>query len=161
MPAIGISPPGQGRQNRTPRWRSTRAAASRGECRARRSRVSSQSRRWISKIIVRAALVASVMCTLPPVSFHTSQESTVPNRISPRSAFSRAPSTWSSSHLIFVPEKYASGTRPVVRADVLGQTVPHQPVHNIRGAAALPDDSVVRSAVRYFYPTGWSSRADW
>ena len=61
------------------------------------------------------------MCTLPPVSFQTSQVSTVPNRISPRSAFSRAPATWSSSHLIFVRGKI--GIRcadPVVSADKPG-----------------------------------------
>ena len=36
-----------------------------------------------------------------------------PNRSSPFSAFSLAPSTLSSIHLTFVPEKYASTTRPV------------------------------------------------
>ena len=44
-------------------------------------------------------------CTLPPVSFHTSQLSTVPNRISPACARSRAPGTWSRIHLILVAEK--------------------------------------------------------
>ena len=43
--------------------------------------------------MVREALVTSVTWAAPPVSFHTSQLSTVPNRISPRRAFSRAPST--------------------------------------------------------------------
>ena len=67
----------------------------------------------MSKSMVREALVTSVAWTAPPVSFHSSQASTVPNRISPRRAFSRAPSTWSSTHLILVAEKYASGTKPV------------------------------------------------
>ena len=38
--------------------------------------------------MVREALVTSVTWAAPPVSFHTSQLSTVPNRISPRRAFS-------------------------------------------------------------------------
>ena len=45
-------------------------------------RVSSQSRAWMSKSMVREALVTSVAWTAPPVSFHSSQASTVPNRIS-------------------------------------------------------------------------------
>ena len=55
--------------------------------------------------MVRLALVTSVMWTAPPVSFHTSQESTVPKSSAPRSAFSRAPSTWSRIHLSLVAEK--------------------------------------------------------
>ena len=39
--------------------------------------------------------------------------STVPNSNSPLSAFSLAPSTLSNIHLILVPEKYASTTKPV------------------------------------------------
>ena len=42
-----------------------------------------------------------------------SQVSTVPKRISPRSARSLTPGTLSRIHFIFVPEKYASMTRPV------------------------------------------------
>ena len=68
-------------------------------------RVSSQSRRRMSKSMVREALVTSVTWTAPPVSFQRSQVSTVPKRISPRSAFSWAPSTWSRSHRILVAEK--------------------------------------------------------
>ena len=45
---------------------------------------------------VRDALVTSVACTAPPVSFQRSAESTVPNASSPRSARSRAPFTLSS-----------------------------------------------------------------
>ena len=37
-------------------------------------------------------------------------------------------------------------------ADVPGQTVLHQPVHNIRCAAALPDDSVVNRPSGIFIP---------
>jgi hypothetical protein len=54
---------------------------------------------------VREALLASVAWTRPPVSFQTSQLSTVPKASSPRSARARAPGTWSSSHASFVAEK--------------------------------------------------------
>ena len=37
-------------------------------------------------------------------------------------------------------------------SDVPGQTVLHQPVHNIRCAAALPDDSVVNRPSGIFIP---------
>ena len=57
--------------------------------------------------------MASVAWTRPPVSFHTSQLSTVPKASSPRSARRRAHGTWSSSQAILVPEKYASRTSPV------------------------------------------------
>ncbi len=62
---------------------------------------------------VRLALEASVACTAPSVRLQTSHESTVPNASSPRAALARAPATWSRSHFSFVPEKYASRTRPV------------------------------------------------
>ncbi len=55
--------------------------------------------------MVREALVTSVTWTVPPVSFQRSQVSTVPKRISPRRAFSRAPSTWSRIQAILVAEK--------------------------------------------------------
>jgi hypothetical protein len=55
--------------------------------------------------MVREALVASVACTLPPVSRHSRKQSIVPNASLPSSAASRAPATWSSSHATFVPEK--------------------------------------------------------
>ena len=74
---------------------------------------SSQSRVSMLYSMVREALVRSVTWALPPVSFQTSQVSTVPNRISPFAAFSRLPGTWSRIHLILLAEKYASGTRPV------------------------------------------------
>ena len=69
------------------------------------SRVSSQSSVRMLYSMVRLALVRSVTCTLPPVSFQTSQVSTVPNKSSPALAFSRAPGTLSKIHLILVAEK--------------------------------------------------------
>ncbi len=74
---------------------------------------SSQSPLRMSNSIVRDALVASVTWTLPPVRFHTSHASTVPNASSPAFAFARAPFTLSRIHWTLVPEKYASTTRPV------------------------------------------------
>ena len=66
---------------------------------------SSHSNVLILNSMVREALVTSVTCTSPRVSCHTSQLSTVPKRNFPASAFSRAPGTLSSIHLILVPEK--------------------------------------------------------
>ena len=68
----------------------------------------------ISYISVRAALVASVTCSFPPVSFQIRKLSTVPNNSSPASARSRAPSTLSSTQFSLVPEKYGSSKRPVL-----------------------------------------------
>jgi hypothetical protein len=65
----------------------------------------SQSWRWMSKIMVRAALVASVACTFPPDRRHSRNESTVPKAISPRSDRSRVPGIRSSSQAILVAEK--------------------------------------------------------
>ena len=81
--------------------------------RRRRNSSSSQRPAWISKSIVREALDASVTCSRPSVSFQTSQVSTVPKASLPFSARALAPATWSSIQAIFVPEKYASGRRPV------------------------------------------------
>jgi hypothetical protein len=50
---------------------------------------------------------------LPPVSFQISQLSMVPKASLPASAFSRAPSTLSSSQASLEPEKYGSSSRPV------------------------------------------------
>ena len=47
----------------------------------------------MSSSAVRAALLASVACTLPPVSRQSRKVSMVPKASSPRSAASRAPST--------------------------------------------------------------------
>ena len=66
--------------------------------------------------MVRLALVTSVTCTpsfsAPPVRFHSTQVSVLPNSSSPASAFSRAPSTLSRIHLTFGPEKYVASGRP-------------------------------------------------
>src|SRR5699024_724339 len=74
-----------------------------------------QSRVSMFISIVREALVTSVTCTPPfgpPVRFHSSHESVLPNSSSPASAFSRAPSTLSRIHLTFGPEKYVASGRP-------------------------------------------------
>jgi hypothetical protein len=64
---------------------------------------------------VRDALLASVTCTLPLVSFHTSHESTVPKASRPAFAIAFAPVTFWRIHVSLVAEKYASRTRPVLR----------------------------------------------
>ena len=76
---------------------------------------SSSSQESVSRSInrVRLALLTSVTCFAPAVSFHTSQVSIVPNANSPLRALSRAPSISSSNHLSFVPEKYGSRRNPV------------------------------------------------
>ena len=55
--------------------------------------------------MVREALLGSVTCSAPPVSFQISQVSMVPKASSPRSARSRAPGTLSSSQRSLLPEK--------------------------------------------------------
>jgi hypothetical protein len=65
----------------------------------------SQSTVFRSRHSVREALVTSVACTRPPVSFQSSHASTVPNASAPCPARGRAPATWSSSQPILVPEK--------------------------------------------------------
>ena len=65
---------------------------------------------------VRLAFVASVAWTPPagpPVRFHRSHASIVPNRSSPRAARARAPSTLSRIQRSFGPEKYVASGRPV------------------------------------------------
>jgi hypothetical protein len=59
----------------------------------------------MSNSIVRDALLTSVACTRPPVSFHSSQLSMVPKASSPCAAAMCAPFTWSSSQRILVPLK--------------------------------------------------------
>ena len=82
------------------RGSSARSTAKRSSSSSSQSSVSSDAS------IVRDAFVASVTCTSPPVSFQTSQVSTVPNA-SPARPCSRR------SHSSFVAEKYGSGTSPV------------------------------------------------
>ena len=57
------------------------------------------------KSIVREALVASVLCTLPSVNFQTKKLSMVPNSKSPLTAPSLAPSTLSRIQANLVAEK--------------------------------------------------------
>ena len=59
----------------------------------------------------------------------------MPNSSSPRRARSRAPSTLSSSHLILLAEKYASGCRPVFATIC-------------RATSSLPQSSSMMGAVR-------------
>ena len=65
----------------------------------------SQARVSRSMNRVREALVTSVACTVPPVSFQSSAESMVPKQMSPFSARACAPCTWSSSQRTLVPLK--------------------------------------------------------
>src|SRR5207302_1890214 len=67
------------------------------------SNSSSQSPVLISKSIVREALLTSVTCTVPPVRFQMSHESTVPNANSPAFALALAPFTFSRIHCTLVP----------------------------------------------------------
>ena len=59
--------------------------------------------------MVREALVTSVTCTpsfsAPPVRFHRTQVSIVPNNSSPASARSLTPSTFSRIHVTLGPAK--------------------------------------------------------
>jgi hypothetical protein len=81
-----------------------RGSMARGTSRMR-SRSSSQAP--VSRFInmVRDALVASVTCTAPLVSFQTSQVSTLPNSSSPSRAICLAPGMFSSIQRILLPEK--------------------------------------------------------
>ena len=78
---------------------------------------SRQVRVRISMSMVREAFVTSVQWTpplTPPVMFHRTHESVLPNSRSPASARSRAPSTLSRIHLILEPEKYGDSPRPQI-----------------------------------------------
>ncbi len=69
---------------------------------------SSQSSVFRSISIVRDAFVGSVTWTPPsgpPVRFHTTHVSMLPNTMSPLCARSRTPGTLSMIHFIFGPEK--------------------------------------------------------
>ena len=68
--------------------------------------------RSMSNKRVRDALVGSVACTRPPVSFQINQVSIVPASSLPLRA-TKFISGFFSSHSIFVAEKYGSGRRPV------------------------------------------------
>ena len=126
-----------------------------------RSRSSSHSpvSRFIS--MVREALVASVTCAAPLVSFQISQVSTLPNSSSPSRAFCRAPGTFSRIQRILLPEKYASITRPVRRVISAAAELCASSRAIGRRAAALPDDGGRDRDARWRDPILWWSRADW
>ena len=63
---------------------------------------------------VRQALDMSVAWTVPPVRFHSSQQSIVPKASWPASAAALAPSTLLSIQAILEALKYGSSRRPVV-----------------------------------------------
>ena len=65
-------------------------------------------------------------------------------RARPLGARARAPGTWSSSHLSLVPEKYASSTRPVLRAIIGSWPAARSSSQQRRGPPVLPDDGVAR-----------------
>ena len=89
--------------------------------------------------IVRDAFVTSVTCAAPPVSFQTSQESTVP-----KARLAAAASVRARIHSSFVAEKYGSGTRPVrSRIEVGGQLGAA-----LGRAPVLPDDRRVHRRAR-------------
>ena len=104
MPAMGILPPSRLVSPKTSLEPRTSGSTLRGTLNSF-SNSASQSpvRRLYS--IVREALLASVTCTVPPVSFQMSQVSMVPNASRPCRAKARAPFTCLSSHAILVAEK--------------------------------------------------------
>ncbi len=74
---------------------------------------------WMLKSSVRLALLTSVMWQLAAASAARSGTCrSCRTGSSPRAARARSPSCESSRYLIFVPEKYASTTRPVLRRNV-------------------------------------------
>src|SRR6266480_3862857 len=104
IPAIGIEPPSSVVSPYTSLDEPTAGNTERGTPNSLSS-ASSQSPVRRLKSMVRDALLGSVTCTRPPVRFHTSHESTVPNASLPAFALARAPGTLRSSHSSFVPEK--------------------------------------------------------
>ena len=103
---------------------------------------SAQARDRMSNSIVRLALEASVAWTPvagPPVSFHSTHESTVPNARSGPAA--TPPSV--SSHSSLVAEKYGSSTSPVVRRTRGEVALGRQCVAARRRAPVLPDQRPV------------------
>ncbi len=96
----------------------------------------------MSNSSVREALDASVTCS--PVSLKISHESTVPNSARPARARSRRPSTCSSSHSIFVAEKYGSSTSPVRARTSASWPLLAQFLAARGRAPVLPDDRVVQ-----------------
>ena len=130
------------RSGRRPRSTTAPPAASRAARRAASAARRPTACVWMLNSSVRLALLTSVTWTLPPVSRQIRNVSMVPNSTSPRAARARRPSNESSRCLIFVPEKYASTTRPVFFRNVRLVPVGLQPIANRRRDAALPDDGV-------------------
>ena len=79
----------------------------------------------------------------PPVSFHSSQASTVPNRSLPPAGLFPGPLHMVEHPLDLGGGEVRVGNQASGGADVLLQAVGPQPVHQLRRAAALPDDGVV------------------
>src|SRR5699024_6428465 len=79
---------------------------------------SSQFKSYILYINVQEALEYSVTWHFPPDNLYTSHVSIVPISSCPFSAFSFAPSTLFKIHFTFVPEKYASMSKPVLERNV-------------------------------------------
>ena len=98
--------------------------------------------------IVRDALLASVTCTLPPVRFQTSHESTVPNASSPAFALARAPGTFCRIHCTFVRGEIGVDHEPGLAADHAIELPRSQAIADRRGAAVLPDDGVADRLAR-------------
>ncbi len=82
--------------------------------------------------IVREALLTSVTCFRPPVSFQRSHASIVPAASRPSAARRRASGTCSRSHRSFEPEKYGSSRSPVRRR--MARSAPALLILSIRGA---------------------------
>ena len=108
-----------------------------------RSSSSSHCSVWMLNSIVREALLTSVTWRAPPVSFQTSQVSTVPNASLPASARARAPGTLSRIQRILLRGEVGVDEQAGLRLDRLAGAVGFEPLAEVRGAAILPDDRVV------------------
>ena len=105
----------------------------------------------MSSSMVRDAFVRSVAWTRPPVSFHTSHESTVPKASSEEGTSVRA-----SSHSSLVAEKYGSGTSPVrARTSSAGSSAQRSAVRRscqtIAGATGVPVPRRQRTVVSRWF----------
>ena len=98
----------------------------------------------MSNSSVRAALVASVACTLPPVSRHSRKLSTVPKASSPASA-----AVARAGDVVEQPGDLGGGEIRIEQQPGLGRRSPargrraRSVVAGVGGAAVLPDDGVV------------------
>src|SRR5437588_12514094 len=77
-----------------------------------RSSSSSQSHVWMSNSIVRDALLTSVTCRMPLLTFDLSHVSTVPNASLTAPAHARAPGPSSRIHRLLRAEQDARLSRP-------------------------------------------------